>query len=317
MAKGLLQRKMKWKDYPVIIAGVVLSLTLMAFAGRWFWLLALVDHFRIHYLVLLASAVIPACWWRQKKTMGLLLVLIAWQAGLMEPWAWNSVSDAPSNSASYSLIWFNVHTGNRSKSEVLDYLKERDPDFICLGEVNRLWLQQLTPLHERWPHQVLQPRDDNFGMAVYSKYPFKDRFKLDWDVPCIRFDVEHDMNKTFSVFVAHPVPPIGNRFTGLRDDYLRQVSETMSETRHPFVAVGDFNATPWHYPVREMVKRHQLSYCPPTSMLSLPTWPIGLLPFGIPIDLFLAQPAISIHALNRGPDLGSDHRPLEVRFSQH
>lgn len=316
MVKGLLQRKLKWKDYPMIIAGIVLGLSMMAFFGPWFWLVALVDHFRLHYLVLLASAMIPAWWWRQWKSLGLSSVLMAGQIWVMEPWGWGNVSDESSESKSYSLVWANVHTGNESKSEVLNYLVARDPDFICLGEVNRLWLEHLSPLDEKWPHQILQPREDNFGMAVYSKYPFKQRQKLDLDVPCIQFEVENHSGNTFSVFAVHPVPPIGSRFTSSRDRYLQRISEAMSATQPPSVAVGDFNATPWHYPVKQMMKRHQLRFYSPRNILPLPTWPMSLLPVGIPIDFFLAHPGVSVHELNRGPDLGSDHRPIEARFSQ-
>ena len=299
----------------MIVTGIVLCCSIMACLGSRWWLFALADHFRFHYLVLLSSAMLPAGCWRLWKTFTLLLVLMIAQLWGLEPWGWSKLSAEKPKTRSYSLVWFNVHTGNDSKSEVLNYLIDRDPDFICLGEVNRLWLQHLGALSEKWPHQVLQPRDDNFGMAVYSKFPFKYRQKLDLDVPCIQFEIENDVNKSFSVFVGHPVPPVGARFTGSRDRYLRLISDTMSVTQKPFAVVGDFNATPWHYPVEQMIKRHQLSYVSPSFMQPLLTWPIGFLPVGIPIDLFLTQPGILVHALKRGPDLGSDHRPIETFFS--
>ena len=162
---------------------------------------------------------------------------------------------------SQSLIWLNVHSDNEAKQEVIDYLLDKNADLILLSEVNDQWIQSMEVLNKRWPYQMLHPQEDNFGMAVFSRFEFDShaRLKLDaFEVPAVEMILRFRDWKTLAVFAVHPVPPIGKNYTQSRDNYLANLSRHLHGQKKPCIVIGDFNATPWHPPVRRLLNQNQL-----------------------------------------------------------
>lgn len=87
--------------------------------------------------------------------------------------------------------------------------------------------------------------------------------------------------------------------------------------RGKVILTGDFNLTPWAPSFRRLLDEADLRTTTPRG-LPVMTWPGWLLWAGIPIDHVLVGPAIGVRSLTRGPDIGSDHRPLiaELRVSR-
>jgi len=67
------------------------------------------------------------------------------------------------------LINVNAHAGNPPK--VAQAIKAIDPDVLLLEEVSESWLSDLSQALRSFAYSRVMPRDDNFGMALYSKLP--------------------------------------------------------------------------------------------------------------------------------------------------
>ena len=65
----------------------------------------------------------------------------------------------------------NVLTSNHSHELILQQIFSQSPDVITLQEFSNELKQSLKALDDVYPHQVLVPRNDNFGIAIYSKWP--------------------------------------------------------------------------------------------------------------------------------------------------
>ena len=64
----------------------------------------------------------------------------------------------------------NVRSENTRHDLVIAEIRRRDPDVLVLLEVNDRWLEMLAEVIASYPHTILQPRADNFGIAVLSRH---------------------------------------------------------------------------------------------------------------------------------------------------
>jgi endonuclease/exonuclease/phosphatase (EEP) superfamily protein YafD len=67
----------------------------------------------------------------------------------------------------------NVHIRNGNYAEVRQAVGQSKPDLLLLMEVNDQWLAELGSLEGHYSHSGKCPRDDNFGIALFSKFPFE------------------------------------------------------------------------------------------------------------------------------------------------
>ena len=63
----------------------------------------------------------------------------------------------------------NVYTANQRHDQLISLIHERKPDVVVLVETDSRWLRALDGPLAAYPHRVLHPREDNFGIALYSR----------------------------------------------------------------------------------------------------------------------------------------------------
>jgi endonuclease/exonuclease/phosphatase (EEP) superfamily protein YafD len=83
----------------------------------------------------------------------------------------------------------------------------------------------------------------------------------------------------------------------------------VAKLQQPVLLAGDLNATPWSTGMRALTAG-ELRFGSRQSPWK-PTWSVRS-PFAIPIDHALSTAPLLILERRVGPDLGSDHRPLEL-----
>ena len=107
----------------------------------------------------------------------------------------------------------------------------------------------------------------------FSKFEFDShaRLKLEaFEIPALEMILRLRDGKTLAVVTVHPVPPVGGNYTQSRDNYLAKLSRHLHGQKKPCIVIGDFNATPWHPPVRRLLNQNQLMYAlPGLSMFSI------------------------------------------------
>jgi endonuclease/exonuclease/phosphatase (EEP) superfamily protein YafD len=91
------------------------------------------------------------------------------------------------------------------------------------------------------------PREDNFGIALYSKLPFTKCNVVELGqagVPSIvaEFDIQ---GQTLTVLGTHALPPIDNAYSWFRNNQIEAVATYLVSVAGPKVLLGDLNMTPW------------------------------------------------------------------------
>jgi endonuclease/exonuclease/phosphatase (EEP) superfamily protein YafD len=209
----------------------------------------------------------------------------------------------------------NVNTEHGNKTSVADAIRRFNPDVVVLEEVSTQWLADLGPALSGYSYSRQVPRDDNFGMALFSRFPFTQaqvEYIGEAEVPSIMAEIETARGKC-TMLATHPLPPAGREYSRLRDDQLAQLPRWVHRQASPVLLLGDLNVSPWSTHFRRLLRESGLRDSSQGRGVH-PTWPTFSPLMLIPIDHCLYSPGIEIVRRQTGPNVGSDHYPVIVDF---
>lgn len=212
-----------------------------------------------------------------------------------------------------SVMSFNVQTSNPDHSRAARYMLYHEPHILVLMEINKDWATSLEILHSRYPYRHIVPREDHFGIALYSRLPLDNPRTIDpasTFVPSIETTVQWQ-GRPLHLIATHPLPPISQEYFKLRNHQLKTIAASIPEKKGvPTLIIGDLNSTPQSIGFAPFLHHPRLA--PPSHQ---PTWIASFCPLGIPIDHTLHTRDILCHHSRTGPPLGSDHLPVLSFFS--
>ncbi|MBP7451866.1 MAG: endonuclease/exonuclease/phosphatase family protein [Ottowia sp.] len=306
-----LMRRLAWLTGLALVAG-----TLPAWQDRvpgetLRWMADLAVHWQ--WLYAAAGAAAGLVWlllargrgraWAAALLLGLAVVaalnLTRWSLPRLP--AANGAAGAPA----LRLLSFNVNLDNHRTADVLDWLDTQQADVLALLEVTPDMDGLLQALRARYPHAVLQPQHDAFGMAVFSRYPLVPSPAAGGAAPPHHWAARVMAPQgAFGLQVIHPMSPISSAEHAARDALLAALAQpATSSPAEPQVVMGDFNTTPWSAALQRLGDD---GWARATGLA-----PTFRLLRSLPIDHVLATRAHwRVAASGTGPWLGSDHRPV-------
>ena len=297
------------------IAFLIGFASLAAFLGPWWWLADLCSHFRAHYFIGSLGLGVFFGLKRLKLQTGLVSGLAVINLIVLQPHITSLNPTAGSGpDTQLRVLWWNVQSDNENKKQAFDWLTNATTDLIAIGEINNAWASSLSGLKEAYPYEHIEAREDNFGIALYSKVPLfnaKTIARTAESVPSIEAEI-HIRGRPVTIIATHPLPPIGNGATKDRNAQLQWLAQHIKTSNKHTVVLGDLNTTPWNHAFTSFLKRSGLSNRPKEYFA---TWPSWLVQLGIPLDHCLISDQIKVRSRTIGPDLGSDHSPMIVELT--
>ncbi|MEM7811817.1 MAG: endonuclease/exonuclease/phosphatase family protein [Planctomycetota bacterium] len=302
----------------LLAAAAAVPVALLPFA-RLHWVADLATPFVPQYLF--AAAVFTAVFaaagdrrWRNGAGLVFVAVALLWGRPAFAP-----TGVAETDGPRVRLLSTNVLTSNRDGGAFLDLVRRSQPDVIVALEVDRRWAATLEGLAAEYPFRRVVPRDDNFGIALLSRYELADLTTVMHDgVPVIRATVE--TATPFTLFARHPLPPVGAENWRSRNRHLEDLAVETAAADCPVVVAGDLNLPPWSPFFRDLLREGRL--CDSRRSLSVfdadGTWPAPLWPFWplrTPIDHVLHTRDVATVSRRLGADIGSDHLPVLVELA--
>jgi endonuclease/exonuclease/phosphatase (EEP) superfamily protein YafD len=298
---------------------VTWAASLAGFAGSLGWAFELASHFRLQYAVILSLLAVAfagrgALVWAGFFGLGAAINLVVIAPYLVPI---QRLPPASAMDIQLRVLLLNVHSTNTRHERVLDLVRADAPDLVGLLEVDDQWLEALSPLRSQYPHLVAEPRDDNFGIALYSRMPLSEAqvvYLSEAGVPSIRARLAGKPLATGGVtpflVLTHPLPPSSPDQFRLRNEQLHALALTVGEL-DPVILLGDLNVTPWSPYFRQLLREGRLRDTARGFGLR-GTWPAQFPPLRIPIDHCLVSAGVDVLERRVGPALGSDHLPLRV-----
>lgn len=298
-------------------AGLIFcAFTLIGFAGGLWWVFELFSHFRLQYLISLAIVSVLLLCGRKFRTSSVLGFFALTNLVLILPYYF--VADKPRmlDAVVLRAISINVNTANKRYDLVKQYVLENSPDVLLLVEVDEGWLKAMAEIENIYPYKKLQPQSGNFGIALYSKLPYKTceiAYFSDAGIPSIVAEFEFG-GKHLTLLATHSLPPIDRKYAELRNAQLEAIASYMAQVTGPKMLIGDLNATPWSHQFGKLLGEASLKDSARGLGLQL-TWPTHSLMLRLPIDHCLVSSDIHVLGRRVGANVGSDHFPILVDFA--
>ncbi|RME06180.1 MAG: endonuclease/exonuclease/phosphatase family protein [Anaerolineae bacterium] len=307
-------RTLLWAAADLAALGLV-ALTIAGFAGKLWWILDLFSHFRVQYLVGLLGMLLVFGWGKRR---GASLVGAAALINLLLIAPLHLPPAQPETSSAVYTLWYaNVHTENALHTPTRKQIEHYSPDIVALVEPDQRWLDDLH-LSDLYPYRVEIPRPDNFGLALYSRWPI-----ANWEVrdftglglPTLVARLESP-GGPLRLVLTHTMPPKGKYAAQLRDAHMTRLAAYIAEQDGAVMLVGDLNATSWTPYFRGWLRASGLRDSRRGFGVQA-TWPAAFWPLRVPIDHILISPQIAVRQRAVGADIGSDHLPLWLQFDIH
>lgn len=297
--------------------GIILT-SLLSIISSYFHkirLFELTSHFKVQYLV--ASVILLIFYAVRKKKYPAVwfLLLTIYNASFIVPWYFSKKPTIKRVAHELKVLHSNVFTSNKDYDKLVKLINSKSPDLISLQEVNSWWLNGIKDIKESYPYQIEIPRNDNFGIALYSKFPIESHSELtenQFDVPTISATVK--LNKEqFNIITTHPIPPIGNHYFKRRNAQLQFIAEYCSKLEEPTILIGDLNVSLWSKNYKKFEQRSKLVNTRKGFGIQ-PSWPSDKLLLQIPIDHCLVSPHFYVSKTESLENIGSDHLPLLIKL---
>jgi endonuclease/exonuclease/phosphatase (EEP) superfamily protein YafD len=290
--------------------------SLAAALARLGWPFELFAHFRWQLCTAAVIGAAAAAYLRRPR-LALLAV-----AAFALPWVATGVARAPATPAADTcrgpelvIASVNLHYANALHAEALQWLESHPADVVVLQEVTPAWQAALADTGATYPHRVVLPREDAYGIAVLARVPLDDVQELDFlgdGLPSlgVTANVGGQPVRVLALHTHWPVLPALHRS---RDRVLDRAAAYVRAARLPAVIAGDLNLTPYAPAFRRLLEGAGLrdAYA---GHGWRPTWRASFWPLAIPIDHVLVPPDVCIAEAEVGRGIGSDHRPIRVRL---
>lgn len=302
---------------------LLLAITIASFFGKVWWLFDVLAHLRLQYtfFATLGLTALILLNFIQKYKIQRFYILIACVLIVLNlyPVA-NFYKNAPkeiyleTGTPTMRVMSLNVFSGNKEYQKVMEIIQHENPDVLLLMEVNDSWEKQLRNIEAIYPHKIVVPRPDNFGIALYSKHPLIISETHEWGayhIPSITATVLSKDSPPVHVIGIHTMPPLNDMMAQSNRAQLQEVSKHALKTDGPVVIMGDFNATPWSYSYQSVFSGNDF-YHAWGDMRPIGTWLPNFIG-GIFIDHILVKNMIAMD-WKVSEDVGSDHRAISANI---
>jgi len=298
--------------------GIILT-SLLSIISSYFHqvrLFELTSHFKLQYLI--ASIILLIFYTFKKRKFAAIwfLALSIYNISFIVPWYLSATPNAAKSLQELKILHFNVYTANENYEQLVRLINEQSPDLISLQEVNQWWLNGINEIKKTYPYQVEIPRNDNFGIALYSKFPIVAHAELtesQFDVPTISAKIKLT-DTVLHLITTHPLPPISNSYFKKRNKQLQFIAMQCAKLDKPTILIGDLNVSMWSQNYQKFEKISKLSNSRKGFGI-WPTWPSDNLLLQIPIDHCLISPNFKVVDTQSLKNIGSDHLPLFIKLS--
>jgi endonuclease/exonuclease/phosphatase (EEP) superfamily protein YafD len=195
----------------------------------------------------------------------------------------------------------------------LKQVELKSPDIIALIEIDRKWKNALDTLKGYHYSKVL-PREDNFGIAIYSKIKLTDveiKYFSKSRVPSIYSKLDLG-DSSISILLTHPMPPGSTEGFINRNSTLASIGSFIKKSNHNAIVIGDLNTAMWSPYYKKLIEKSKL-YNSRKGFGVTPTWPSFYFT-RIPIDHCLLSPSLKVSEFTVMDSIGSDHLPLALKI---
>lgn len=313
-----------------VVSVLLISTVFLSLVKSDFWLYKILEYPRLQKLVLIVA--VSACWfffWPIESlfyqlVLGALVLSVIYLSYKIWPYTVFSKEEMkkvkstdPSNEL--KIFAANVLQENTQYSTMMQQIRSADPDIIFLLETNNAWANAMKELEKDYPHKLLAPLENTYGLLFYSRLRLEKEkllFLVKDDVPSIEVMVVLPSGQKVQIWGLHPEPPVPgeNLYSTAKDKELMKVALKVKECPLPCIVFGDLNDVAWSHTTELFRKTSEL--LDPRrgrgfySTFSAHSWFIRF-----PLDYIFCSREFGLINMQRLPKNGSDHFATLTRLA--
>lgn len=289
------------------------------------------------FLVLFALLASLRRLWRPAAVMLVLAACCAAPIGLMFlPRQGTRIADAEA----LTILSCNVMYGRADLAALRAEIEAHKPDLIVIQEyTGAMHARMESALLAQFPHSAVAPRDDAFGMAIFSRIEFSEAPVLYPALPAVETAAGKDGSsgalwacgepqvrvvinrgdREIIVQGVHTLPPISPSHLREQRRLVRALSAWAKHEQRPVVLVGDFNHTSSAQSARWLARAGLSDTHAAAGEGRGLTWPDGAYGglwrvLGFRLDHVFTGGGAQCEWVKVGESIGSDHRPIIARI---
>ncbi|MCR5262030.1 MAG: endonuclease/exonuclease/phosphatase family protein [Candidatus Gastranaerophilales bacterium] len=293
--------------------------TILGFFSKYCFLTDICCHFKFQYIYATVIILIfyLAMKIKDKKLYAaILLVLILNTAEIIRcivispPEKPFSVQQNEEQKPIIKIGLINLLTSNTHYQSVRDEILNSNADIFVIEEINTDWSGELEEIKKVYPYNYEYLREDNFGLAIYSKIPVKQFNVLyagNFALPVLTAMIEYN-GKITEIIAVHTTPPTSNAYFKNTQSMLEDIAKYVQTRQLPTVIVGDINSSRFSYNYANFIKKTKMKDC---GSIFQTTWTaFWLPPMRITLDHIFVTKDFGVADFKVGNKVGSDHFPV-------
>lgn len=218
-----------------------------------------------------------------------------------------------------SILVSNVLTTNRKYQKLIDLIYKKEPDIVLTLETDKKWEQALSVMEKDYPHTVKIPKDNLYGMHLYSKLELEEikiKYIITDEIPSIHGYVRLRNGARVKIHCLHPKPPSPTEddTSTKRDAELLFVGRDLRVEEESILVFGDLNDVAWSRTTKLFQKISGL-LDPRIGRGFYNTFHTGYALFRWPLDHVFHSNDFTLIELKRLPNIGSDHFPMYIKLN--
>lgn len=312
------------------IAIILAIATLLPILPFEIWFVRVFDFPRVQILILSLLVLILLILYFRGRRVGQIFIALLFLASVYQAikiWPYTpfaSVQAHPAGSnvdpeTQLKLLVSNVYMENTHYEDFIQLIKKENPDLFLTLESDKKWQDALIKLSDSYPHQVLVPKDNTYGMHLYSKLPLHDtevKYWLDKEIPSIHTFVTLPSGVVVEFYGIHPKPPVPTEEedSKKRDAEIMIVGNRVADSEYPVIVAGDLNDVAWS-PITRLFLESSGLLDPRLGRGFYNTFNANNILFRWPLDHFFYSTHFRLIKIERLPDIKSDHFPIAIHLN--
>ena len=251
------------------------------------------------------------------------VIIMVLQGKWIFPYTWlakKEVQSASKNSEhSIRIMSANVLMSNHNSEQLIALVNQHKPDLLITLESDSWWEEKLSVLKKNYPHYIECPKDNRYGMHLYSKFKLLDAQiceLIEDDIPSFHILFENDEGLEMQGHFIHPAPPSPTEEDSSRprDSELIMVAKAVKNPTRPTIVAGDLNDVAWSRSTRLFM---QISgfLDPRKGRGFYNTFHAGYFFMRWPLDHLFHSQGFKVKRIERLAKYGSDHFALLTELS--
>jgi len=221
--------------------------------------------------------------------------------------------------ATISILVSNVLTPNKRSDKLISLVNEKQPDILLTLESDKRWGEELSVLEEDYKYNVKIPKDNLYGMHLYSKLELSEvkvRYLVQEDIPSIHGFVILRNGKQVRFHCLHPMPPSPTESdtSTNRDAELLMLGRDVDVVKDSILVFGDLNDVAWSRTTRLFQKLSGLMD-PRIGRGFFNTFHSKYFLLRWPLDHVFHTKDFTLIEIAREKNIGSDHFPMYIKLN--